>query len=41
MPKVRTDQGIFMLSKMFTSLSYSERANGDAWKIEATRNPNA
>jgi len=26
---------------MFTSLSYGERANGDVWKIEATRNPNA
>lgn len=25
---------------MFTSLSYRERANGEAWKIEATRNGN-
>lgn len=41
MPQVHTDHGIFMLPKMFTSLSYRERDNGDVWKIEATRNPNA
>jgi len=40
-PYTGTDYGIFMLPKMFTSLSYRERANGDVWKIEATRNPNA
>ncbi|MQG91686.1 hypothetical protein [Pseudomonas sp. MN1F] len=35
-----TDHGLFLLPKMFTSLSYRERANGDIWKIEATRNGN-
>lgn len=40
-PYTGTDHGICMLPKMFTSLSYRERTNGDVWKIEATRNPNA
>lgn len=33
-----TDHGLFLLPKMFTSLSYRERSNGNVWKIEATRN---
>lgn len=36
-----TDHGIFMLPKLFTSLSYRERQDGNIWRIEATRNPNA
>ena len=36
-----TDHGIFMLPKLFTSLSYRERQDGSVWRIEATRNPNA
>ncbi|MNJ24376.1 hypothetical protein D3C77_187910 [compost metagenome] len=40
-PYTGTDHGIFMLPKLFTSLSYRERSNGDVWRIEATRNPNA
>lgn len=36
-----TDHGIFMLPKLFTSLSYRERQDGNIWKIEATRNANA
>lgn len=35
-----TDHGLFLLPKMFTSLSYRERSNGNVWKIEATRNGN-
>lgn len=35
-----TDHGLFLLPKMFTSLSYRERSNGDVWKIQATRNGN-
>ncbi len=30
-----------MLPKLFTSLSYRERRDGNIWRIEATRNPNA
>ncbi|PMU12478.1 MULTISPECIES: hypothetical protein [unclassified Pseudomonas] len=37
-PYAGTDRGLFLLPKMFTSLSYRERSNGDVWKIEATRN---
>jgi len=37
-PYSGTDYGLFMLPKMFTSLSYREGRNGDIWKIEATRN---
>ena len=37
-PYSDTDYGLFMLPKMFTSLSYREGRNGDVWKIEATRN---
>jgi hypothetical protein len=33
-----TDYGLFLLPKMFTSLSYREGRNGDIWKIQATRN---
>jgi hypothetical protein len=33
-----TDYGLFLLPKLFTSLSYRERSTGDVWKIEATRN---
>ncbi|MFZ4822078.1 hypothetical protein CQW32_22865 [Pseudomonas putida] len=40
-PYTGTDHGIFMLPKLFTSLSYRERQDGSIWKIEATRNPNA
>ena len=40
-PHTGTDYGIFMLPKLFTSLSYRERQDGSIWKIEATRNPNA
>lgn len=36
-PYSGTDYGLFMLPKMFTSLSYREGRNGDVWKIEATR----
>lgn len=36
-----TDHGIFMLPKLFTSLSYRERQDGNIWRIEAIRNPNA
>ncbi|EGB97513.1 MULTISPECIES: hypothetical protein [Pseudomonas] len=35
------DHGIFMLPKLFTSLSYRERQDGNVWRIEATRNPSA
>lgn len=37
-PYSGTDYGLFMLPKMFTSLSYREGRNGDIWKIQATRN---
>lgn len=37
-PYSGTDHGLFLLPKMFTSLSYREGRNGDVWKIEATRN---
>ena len=37
-PYSGTDYGLFMLPKMFTSLSYREGRNGDVWKIETTRN---
>jgi len=40
-PYSGTDLGLFLLPKMFTSLSYREGRNGDVWKIEATRNGNA
>ena len=36
-PYSGTDYGLFLLPKMFTSLSYREGRNGDIWKIEATR----
>ncbi|KEZ71610.1 MULTISPECIES: Ig-like domain-containing protein [Pseudomonas syringae group] len=34
-----TDRGLFLLPKMFTSLSYREDRFGDIWRIQATRNP--
>lgn len=37
-PYSGTDYGLFMLPKMFTSLSYRQCRNGDVWRIEATRN---
>ena len=37
-PYSGTDYGLFLLPKMFTSLSYREGRNDDIWKIEATRN---
>ena len=37
-PYSGTDYGLFLLPKMFTSLSYREGRNGDVWKIQATRN---
>lgn len=37
-PYSGVDHGVFLLPKLFTSLSYRERANGDVWKILATRN---
>lgn len=37
-PYSGTDYGLFMLPKMFTSLSYREGRSGDIWKIQATRN---
>lgn len=36
-PYSGTDYGLFLLPKMFTSLSYRENREGDIWKIEATR----
>lgn len=40
-PYAGTDYGLFLLPKLFTSLSYREGRNGDVWKIQATRNGNA
>lgn len=40
-PYAGTDHGLFLLPKLFTSLSYREGRNGDVWKIQATRNGNA
>lgn len=37
-PYTGTDRGLFLLPKLFTSLSYREGRNGDIWKIQATRN---
>ncbi|WP_395604204.1 hypothetical protein AB4P91_01835 [Pseudomonas sp. B21128] len=37
-PYAGTDYGLFLLPKLFTSLSYREGRNGDIWKIQATRN---
>jgi len=37
-PYSGTDYGLFLLPKMFTSLSYRENRDGDIWKIQATRN---
>ncbi|CAE6931164.1 conserved protein of unknown function [Pseudomonas marincola] len=37
-PYSGADQGLFLLPKMFTSLSYREGRNGDVWKVQATRN---
>lgn len=37
-PYTGTDYGLFLLPKMFTSLSYREGRNGDVWKVQATRN---
>jgi hypothetical protein len=37
-PYAGTDYGLFLMPKLFTSLSYREGRNGDVWKIEATRN---
>ncbi|MEO8642271.1 hypothetical protein [Pseudomonas sp.] len=37
-PYSGTDYGLFLLPKMFTSLSYREGRDGNVWKIEATRN---
>jgi hypothetical protein len=35
------DKGLFLLPKLFTSLSYREGRSGDVWRIEATRNANS
>lgn len=40
-PYSGNDYGIFMMPRLFTSLSYRERANGDVWQIIPTRNINA
>lgn len=40
-PYSGSDYGLFLLPKMFTSLSYREGSDGNVWRIEATRNPNA
>ena len=37
-PYAGTDYGLFLMPKLFTSLSYREGRNGDVWKIQATRN---
>ncbi|MFI7886932.1 hypothetical protein ACIF81_12295 [Pseudomonas juntendi] len=37
-PYSGTDFGLFLLPKMFTSLSYREGRDGNVWKIQATRN---
>jgi len=37
-PYSGTDYGLFLLPKMFTSLSYREGRDGNVWKIQATRN---
>lgn len=37
-PYSGTDYGLFLMPKLFTSLSYREGRNGDVWKIQATRN---
>jgi hypothetical protein len=37
-PYSGNDYGLFLLPKMFTSLSYRENREGDIWKIQATRN---
>jgi hypothetical protein len=37
-PYAGTDYGLFLLPKMFTSLSYREGRNGEIWKVQATRN---
>lgn len=37
-PYTGTNYGLFLLPKMFTSLSYREGRNGDVWKVQATRN---
>ena len=34
------DKGLFLLPKLYTSLSYREDRDGDIWRIEATRNGN-
>jgi hypothetical protein len=39
-PYSGTDYGLFLMPKLFTSLSYREGRNGDVWKIQATRNGN-
>ncbi|SDO26810.1 hypothetical protein SAMN04489798_2504 [Pseudomonas arsenicoxydans] len=37
-PYSGTDYGLFLLPKLFTSLSYREGRDGNVWKIQATRN---
>lgn len=37
-PYTGTDYGIFMIPKMFTSLSYRQGRNGDVWRVMVTRN---
>ena len=37
-PYSGVDYGLFLLPKMFTSLSYRENREGDIWKVIATRN---
>lgn len=40
-PYTGTDYGLFLLPKLFTSLSYREGRDGNVWKIQATRNGGA
>jgi hypothetical protein len=37
-PYTGTDYGLFLLPKLFTSLSYREGRDGNVWKVQATRN---
>lgn len=40
-PYTGTDYGIFMVPKLFTSLSYRQGRNGDVWRVLVTRNAQA
>lgn len=37
-PYTGTDYGLFLLPKLFTSLSYRDGRDGNVWKVQATRN---